>query len=86
MRDQDAPAPSMDDICTAIEELLNNSCKPKLNTKFTTWKTSSSLGQWETVDPAYYWYNWRQANDDDEEEGQCFFFFEKFNIFGTHFN
>ena len=70
MGNPDAPPPTMVDIHTAVQELFNNACKPKLHTKFSTWKASTALGSWDPVDPTYYWPSRSQARDQDVEEGQ----------------
>ena len=55
MGNVEAPPPSIQDIRSSVEELFNNACKPKIHTKFKTWKESVALGTWEAVDPSYVW-------------------------------
>ena len=55
--DPDAPAPTIEDIRRAQEDLFNNACKPKVHAKFHTWKDSAALGTWDQVDTECYWPN-----------------------------
>ena len=70
MGDPNSPLPSMTDIHCAVRDLMNNACKTKFNTKFSTWKATAALGSWDPVDPPHYWPSRNQVRDEITEEGE----------------
>ena len=71
--DPEAPPPTIEDIRAAQEDLFNNACKPKVHTKFHTWKDSAALGTWDQVDTEFYWPSHNKdviQDQEDEEEGE----------------
>jgi hypothetical protein len=72
-RDEEEPIiPDFSVVRAAISEMFNTACKPKIHTKFTTWKQSASLGAWDAVDPTYVWPTdiATTGQPEDEEEGE----------------
>ena len=61
--------PPFYDVREVIGDQFNTACKAKIHKKFSTWKTSMSLGTWEKVDPNYLWPTGlpTMAEEDDEE-------------------
>ena len=71
--DPDAPFPTIENIRVAQEDLFNNACKPKVHTKFHTWKDSAALGTWDQVDTDFYWPSHNKdviQEQEDAEEGE----------------
>ena len=62
--------PTFKDIKSAVSNHFNNSCKTKLNKKFSTWKSSSVLGFWEKHDPTYIWPTYHDNPMEDDEVGE----------------
>ena len=67
---QDEPVyPTWDKVKAAIADHLNNACKPKIRTKYLTWKTEVMKGTWESQDPSFLWPDPNSScpTEDDEE-------------------
>jgi hypothetical protein len=63
--------PSWDKVKTALAEHFNNACKPRMKTKYVTWKNEVAKGMWEAQDPLYLWpVSGTVAPLEDGEEGQ----------------
>jgi hypothetical protein len=63
--------PSFSVVRTAVCDLFNTACKPKLHKKALTWKQSVDLGFWTVVDPSFTWPDPSVLVDEPEEEGEC---------------
>ena len=72
MGDAAAPSPAIEDIRGAIEDMFNNACKPQMKKTFKTWKDSVAKGNWEPVDPTYFWPSRTALAAEDSEEGMSY--------------
>ena len=72
MGDAAAPTPSIEDIKNAVEDMMNNACKPQMKKTSKTWKDSVAKGSWEPVDPTYIWPSRAGQAAEDSEEGMYY--------------
>ena len=72
MGDAAAPTPSIEDIKNAVEDMMNNACKPQMKKTSKTWKDSVAKGSWEPVDPTYIWPSRAGQAAEDSEEGMSY--------------
>jgi hypothetical protein len=70
--DADVPTPAIEDIRGAIEDMLNNACKPQMKKTFKTWKDGVAKGGWDPVDPTYLWPSRTGQAAEDSEEGMSY--------------
>ena len=71
----DPTIPDFKQVKDSIAEVINSAVRPKVHTKYTTWKPSASLGTWDNVDPLYYFPTDLAEQAELEELGESFLCF-----------
>ena len=62
--------PNIRVVKTSISEFFNNTHLIRMKKKFATWNTVYTQGNWEEMDPKYWWPSFSQNQPGDNEQGK----------------
>ena len=62
--------PSIREVKTSISEFFNNTHLVRMKKKYSTWTNVYTQGNWEEMDPKYWWPSFSQSHPGDNEQGK----------------
>ena len=62
--------PNIRDIKSSISQFFNNTHLVRMKEKFATWTSVYTQGNWEGMDPKYWWPSFSQNHPGDNEQGK----------------
>ena len=62
--------PNIREVKTSISEFFNATHLVKMKKKFSTWTNVYTQGNWEEMDPKYWWPSFSQNQPGDDEQGK----------------
>ena len=61
--------PDIREVKASISEFFNNTHLVRMKKKFSTWTNVYSQGNWEEMDPKYWWPSFSRSHPGDNEQG-----------------
>ena len=75
--------PNIREVKTSISEFFNNTHLVRMKKKFATWTSVYTQGNWEEMDPKYWWPSFSPSHPGDNEQGKIKYVYQ--SIVGKSF-